>query len=80
MRIENQLLCREAEQTEFGRFLCFECLTLCPYDRRLIDLSLLQPEEREWLNQYHRRVCETLLPLLPDEADREWLQEATEPL
>ena len=80
VRIENQLLCQEAEQTEFGRFLFFECLTLCPYDRRLIDLSLLQAEEREWLNQYHRHVCEALLPLLSNEADRQWLQKTTEPI
>ena len=80
VRIENMLLCREAKQTAFGKFLCFECLTLCPYDKRLIDLGLLQAEEREWLNQYHRRVCEALLPLLPDEADRQWLRKATEPL
>ena len=80
VRIENMLLCREAKQTEFGKFLCFECLTLCPYDHRLIDLSLLQAEEREWLNQYHRRVREALLPLLPDEADRQWLEKATEPI
>ena len=80
VRIENMLLCQEARQTEFGRFLCFECLTLCPYDRRLIALDLLQAEEREWLNRYHSRVREKLLPLLSDAADRQWLTESTEPL
>ena len=77
VRIENMLLCQEAQQTECGRFLCFECLTLCPYDRRLIDLDMLQNEEREWLNQYHGLVREKLLPLLTDEADRQWLTQAT---
>ena len=52
-------------------------LTLCPIDTAPIDLSLLTKQEREWLNDYHERVRETLLPELTDEADRQWLVEAT---
>lgn len=80
VRIENMLLCVPAEHTEFGRFLCFEPLTMCPYDVRPILVELLSEEELEWLNAYHRTVCETLMPYLHDEADRDWLQQATAPL
>ena len=74
------LLCCEAGTTDFGRFLRFEPLTLCPYDRRAIVVEMLSQEEREWLNDYHRRCRETLLPLLSDEGDRQWLRQATEAL
>ncbi len=80
VRIENMLLCQEAGATEFGRFLRFEPLTLCPYDLRAIDPEMLSAEERGWLNEYHRHVRITLEPLLDDPADRRWLQEATRPL
>ena len=52
-------------------------LTLCPIDTAPIDFSMLTTKEVEWLNQYHKRVRETLLPHLSDEADKEWLSEAT---
>lgn len=76
VRIENVLLCREAGQTDFGRFLRFEPLTLCPYDLRPLVVELLTSDERAWLNAYHRHVLDTLLPLLPTEADRAWLRQA----
>ena len=58
--------------------LCtMNCLTLCPIDTAPIDFSMLTTKEVEWLNQYHKRVRETLLPHLCDEADKEWLSEAT---
>jgi Xaa-Pro aminopeptidase len=78
VRIENTLLCVPAEETSFGRFLCFEPLTLCPYDMRAVVPNMLTAEERQWLNQYHRCVREKLLPYLTDEADRRWLCSATE--
>ena len=80
VRTENMLLCREAAATDFGRFLRFEPLTLCPYDRRAIVPHMLSAEEREWLNAYHARVRSELEPLLSDPADRLWLCQATEPL
>lgn len=58
--------------------LCtMNCLTLCPIDTAPIDFSMLTTKEIEWLNQYHKRVRETLLPHLSDEADKQWLIEAT---
>jgi Xaa-Pro aminopeptidase len=52
-------------------------LTLCPIDTAPIDFSMLTTKEIEWLNQYHKRVRETLLSHLSDEADKQWLIEAT---
>ncbi|MBR4936770.1 MAG: M24 family metallopeptidase, partial [Bacteroidaceae bacterium] len=77
VRIENTLLVRRSLNTPFGRFLEFEPLTLCPIDLRPVHLSWLTADEREWLNTYHRQVREALMPLLTDEADRQWLTEAT---
>lgn len=77
VRIENTLLVREAEATEYGRFLTFEPLTLCPIDLRPVDRDMLTPEEKEWLNDYHRTVRRRLRPLLTDEEDRQWLEQAT---
>ena len=77
VRIENTLLVRRSLNTPFGRFLEFEPLTLCPIDLRPVHLSWLTADEREWLNTYHRQVREALMPLLTDEADRQWLTAAT---
>ena len=80
VRIENCLLCLPAQETEFGSFLRFEPLTLCPYDRKLIVSDMLSIEERQWLNSYHAQVRSVLLPLLSDEAERAWLENATLPI
>lgn len=80
VRTENVLLAVSAGETEFGRFLAFEPLTLCPIDTTPIDKTLLTPVEMDWLDRYHATVREKLLPLLDDEADRQWLIEATQPL
>ena len=58
-------------------FYAFEILTLCPIDQRLIDKRLLSVEEVEFLNTYHMRVKQTLLPLVNEEA-RVWLENATQ--
>ncbi|MBR1933138.1 MAG: aminopeptidase P family protein [Prevotella sp.] len=79
VRIENTMLIVPAMETEFGRYLRLEPLTLCPIDKRPIDLAMLTPDERQWLNDYHRTVFDRLSPLL-DEADREWLRQATDPI
>lgn len=79
VRTENVLLVQEAEQTECGRFLCFETLTLCPVDTTPILPELLSEEEIGWLNAYHAEVYKQLAPHLNDE-ERAWLQEATRPL
>lgn len=80
VRLENTLLVRPWRETEYGRFLEFEPLTLCPFDRSPIDRGLLRGDEEEWLDDYHRTVRLRLLPLLDDEADRAWLVRATRPL
>lgn len=76
VRIENTLLVTPYTTTEFGSFLQFEPLTLCPIDLRPADLTLLTAEERAWLNEYHSMVRQRLLPLL-DEEHRQWLRKAT---
>ena len=80
VRIENVLLCVPYKQTEFGTFVGFEPLTLCPIDTKLIDMQMMTPTEIEWLNNYHQNVEKTLSPLLADEADRLWLTNACKPL
>jgi Xaa-Pro aminopeptidase len=57
----------------------FETLTLCPIDRRLIDVSLLTAEEHAWLNTYHARVLREIGPLLSG-AELAWLTAACDPL
>lgn len=79
VRIENTLLIVPAETTAFGDFLKFETLTLAPIDTTPIVLDLLTEEERLWINNYHRRVFETLSPYLEND-DLEWLVQATRPL
>jgi len=79
VRIENTLLIVPYMTSEFGDFLQFESLTLCPIDKRPIDVAMLDDEERQWLNDYHRTVFERLSPHL-DADEREWLREATRPL
>ena len=76
VRIENLALNREAGRTEFGEFLRFETLTLCPIDTRCLEPSLLTEEEREWFNAYHEEVRQRLSPLLQGAA-LEWLQVRT---
>ncbi|MFJ2385221.1 aminopeptidase P family protein [Pseudomonas protegens] len=76
VRIENLALNREAGKTEFGEFLNFETLTLCPIDTRCLEPSLLTEDEREWFNGYHAEVRRRLSPLLEGPA-LEWLQVRT---
>lgn len=76
IRIENMLAVRKAEETEFGRFMQFETLTLCPYDRKLIDTSLLTAEEKKWLNCYHEMVRTRLTNFLNVE-ENAWLEVQT---
>lgn len=79
VRTENTLLIVPAEETECGRFLQFETLTLCPVDKTPIVREMMLQEEIDWLNQYHQRVLDTLSPhLSPSETD--WLREACAPL
>lgn len=80
VRIENTMIILPYKETEFGRFLQMESLTLCPIDTEPIIIDMMRPEEIEWLNNYHQRVYDELSPLLEDEEDREWLKTETRPL
>ncbi len=79
VRIENLLLNVEAGTTEFGEFLAFETLTLCPIDTRCIDRSLLRGDEVAWLNDYHATVRERVAPLVAGDA-LAWLEANTRPI
>lgn len=79
IRCENLVLTIPATTTEFGEFLQFETLTLCPFDLSLFDLSLMSDTEIEWVNSYHATVRERLTPMLtPEQA--QWLAVKTAPL
>jgi Xaa-Pro aminopeptidase len=73
VRIENLLLNVPDQTTEFGEFLAFETLTLCPIDTRCIDRSLLRDDEVAWLNGYHAEVLRRLRPHVSGDA-RAWLE------
>ena len=75
VRIENTLLITPYKETEFGQFLQFESLTLCPIDKTPIVREMMLPEEIDWLNRYHQRVFDTLSPYLNDE-ETAWLRDA----
>ncbi|RFU44033.1 aminopeptidase P family protein [Paraburkholderia sp. DHOC27] len=77
VRIENLVLNRAAEKTEFGDFLKFETLTLCPIDTRCFELSLLNSDERAWLNAYHEMVRTRIAPHVSGEA-KTWLETRTQ--
>ena len=74
-RTENTLLIVPYKETEFGKFLQFESLTLCPIDKAPILIDMLLPEEIDWLNDYHQRVFDSLSPYLSDD-ETDWLREA----
>lgn len=76
VRIENLLLTVPAATTEFGEFLRFETLTLCPIDVRCINVSMLTAPERDAFNAYHAEVRRRLAPLV-DGAALDWLNRAT---
>jgi Xaa-Pro aminopeptidase len=80
IRCENLCVVVEVEEPGFDRpMLAFDTLTLAPFDRRLIDVSLLDDQELAWINDYHRRVRDTLAGELAAE-ERDWLQRATDPI
>ena len=76
VRIENLALNREAGSSEFGEFLEFETLTLCPIDTRCLEPSLLTQDEKAWFNAYHAEVQRRLSPLLEGSA-LQWLNTRT---
>ncbi|MDN7441875.1 aminopeptidase P family protein [Burkholderia cepacia] len=79
IRIENLVVNRAAGQTEFGDFLAFETLTLCPIDTRCVLIEMLHEEERAWLNAYHATVRERVGRHLSGDA-KAWLDARTQPI
>ena len=76
IRIENELLCVEGEDTEYGQFYQFRNLTFAPIDLDAVMPELLSEEERGWLNEYHQQVYDKISPYLNQE-EKEWLQYET---
>lgn len=76
IRHENLVLCKKVEKTSFGQFMCFEPLTMVPFDLEGINPEEMTERERKLLNDYHQKVYTTISPYL-DEEEKEWLKQAT---
>jgi Xaa-Pro aminopeptidase len=76
VRIENVVITTAVESTEFGDFCALETVTFCPIDLELVDVSMLNEEERAWLNNYHQETYTKLSPRLNEE-ERVWLRHET---
>lgn len=76
IRHENLVLVRKGEKTNYGQFMYLEPLTMVPFDKDAIEVSLLRPSEKKMLNDYHKKVYEMLAPHFTGE-ELKWLGEAT---
>lgn len=77
IRTENLIITQKyKETTDFGSFLNFETITLCPIDTAPIEKDMLTDSEKEWLNSYHARVYDSLQGYLSDD-EKGWLAEKT---
>lgn len=79
IRCENELLVRNDELNEYGQFLSFETLTMCPFDLDLIDINYLNEDDIKLLNEYHETVYNTLSPYLNEE-EKVFLRKETNPI
>ncbi|CAN5884083.1 aminopeptidase P family protein [soil metagenome] len=79
VRIENLMLCVPAQTSQFGEFLQFETLTLCPIDTRCLHQELMREDELAWLNDYHAMVLQRLAPKVSAGA-KLWLESRTAPI
>jgi len=79
IRLENMILITEDQETPFGKFLKFKNLTLCHFERNLMNKTMLNLPEIIWINDYHRMVYERLASGL-DAPIRKWLEHKTKPL
>lgn len=79
IRHENMILCVAIGKNEFGEWLGFETLTLCYFDTSALLVELLNEDQKEWLNTYHRIVYEKTTPFLTSE-ERDWLAKKTQPI
>ena len=77
IRTENTLLVvEEMKSEEFGEFYKFRTISYCPIDLNGVNIELLSPEEKKWLNDYHKTVFEKLSPYLNEE-EVEFLKQET---
>ncbi|MGL6105719.1 aminopeptidase P family protein [Romboutsia sp.] len=76
IRIENEIVTRKAEKNEYGQFMDFEVITFAPIDLDAINPQIMLPNEKEYLNNYHKQVYDNIAPFLNEE-EREWLKEYT---
>ena len=76
IRHENLMVCKKAEKTEYGQFMCFEFLTMVPFDLDGVVPELMSVRERNLLNDYHAQIYEKISPYLNEE-EKEWLKDAT---
>ncbi|MDE6407435.1 MAG: aminopeptidase P family protein [Anaeroplasmataceae bacterium] len=76
IRIENEMVCVPKGKSDFGEFLGFETITYAPIDLDAIDVNLLNQDEKNWLNQYHKKVYKLISPYLEEE-EQEWLKNYT---
>ncbi len=79
IRLENMIRVWEEIKTDFGPFLGFETLTLCHFERDMLEIGLMTPGEIQWINAYHERVYTCLAPLL-DAPPAQWLKDKTRPV
>lgn len=73
IRLENEILIREGVKNEYGQFLHFEVITYVPFDLDAIDASLMRDDEKEQLNQYHKKVYDIVSPYLTED-EKNWLK------
>ncbi|MBP3853816.1 MAG: M24 family metallopeptidase C-terminal domain-containing protein, partial [Erysipelotrichaceae bacterium] len=79
IRHENELLAVNDKENEYGQFMHFEVLTMVPFCTEGLDLSLMNADQLDWLNQYHQTVYDTIHPYLSEE-EKDWLYTITRPL
>lgn len=79
IRHENLLLCKKGIKNEYGQFMVFDVLTMVPFDSDGIDLSLMNEDEVDYLNNYHKKVYENISPYLNEE-EKKWLKNSTKML
>ncbi len=80
IRVENVILCKKFHPGDFGNFLCFETISLCPFDPKLIVKELLSIEEINWIDYYHQMVFRNISPFIHEPAVLDWLKSQCAPL
>ena len=79
IRHENLLLCKKETKNKYGQFMVFDVLTMVPFDSDGIDLYLMNEDEVDYLNNYHKKVYENISPYLNEE-EKKWLKNSTKML